>query len=58
MIVYYTDGSSRKGSSSIGVYGISFRYHKPLGTIVAEVHAIEKCARRCLEKVTNLMGIL
>jgi ribonuclease HI len=53
-LVYYTDGSRRDGRVGIGVYGPSFKFHKALGTtptiFQAEVHAIEICARRCLQR--------
>lgn len=53
-MIYYTDGSRKQGSVGIGVCGPSFRYHRALGTTAsifqAEVHAIEVCARRCLQR--------
>lgn len=53
-LTYYTDGSRKNGKVGIGIYGPSFRFHKALGTspsiFQAEVHAIEVCARRCLQR--------
>jgi ribonuclease HI len=53
-MIYYTDGSKKDGSVGIGVYGPATRFHRPLGSspsiFQAEVHAIEICARRCLQR--------
>lgn len=54
--VYYTDGSKKDGSVGIGIAGPGLRHYSPMGhtptVFQAEIHAIEVCARKCLDRGT------
>jgi ribonuclease HI len=53
-IFFFTDGSKKDEHTGAGIYGPGMRLWIPMGTMAtvfqAEVHAIEVCARRCLNR--------
>lgn len=61
-MVWYTDGSKMNNGVGVGVYGPRCRLSKSLGkspTIFqAETHAIELCAKRCIEKRIRSANII